>query len=428
MTTIDQRILIPTTQTVVWAYISNVTNNPEWQADCQNVAFLTSKRDGPDTRWRYSTERGREYVVEITAWYNGLGYEYIFIDGPPYRNNRGRIRLQEIAEGTIVQWTFSYEMGGMLAGIRGSRRHLENDMANSLKSLYRKIKQFAADGNVETKALMRDAPDVEARKNYRPRHPVSVKPNDSPQPPTPKELPVTFAEPPIFEGDGQPITRIELEEPPVSVEDTRPRPIVTGFERPAADVPAANETDFEPDFLDDAALSEPAADVFDTQPRPGIPAEPEAVHPEIEPEFVVEDSFSASPESLTDSEEFGTVPDSLEAFKPPVEPTKATAEHVVLEDQPTVPTVSQPIASETENATVVSEALRDADTPSASIWDVFGVPRPSTAFESTTIGPAIEEPVPAAAEPEAPVVEEADPRYGFRIRLRRKLTRLRRPM
>ncbi|HLU12062.1 MAG TPA: SRPBCC family protein, partial [Oceanobacillus sp.] len=116
MTTIDQRVLVPVAQSIVWDYIRNINNNPSWQTDCRSISFLSSKHEGPGTRWRYTTTKGRENVVEITAWYNGLGYEYVFVDGPRFRNNRGRIRLQEIAEGTIVQWTFSFEGGGVFSG------------------------------------------------------------------------------------------------------------------------------------------------------------------------------------------------------------------------------------------------------------------------------------------------------------------------
>jgi uncharacterized protein YndB with AHSA1/START domain len=120
MTTLDQRILIPVDPQAVWDRISNLAANPGWQTDCRSVSFLTSLRNGAGTRWRYASAGGHEYVVEITAWYDKLGYEYRFVAGAPFQENRGRIRLQEIPEGTVVQWTFSYERGGMLGGIRDS--------------------------------------------------------------------------------------------------------------------------------------------------------------------------------------------------------------------------------------------------------------------------------------------------------------------
>ena len=93
----------------------------------------------------------------------------------PFRENKGRIRLQEIPEGTIVQWTFTYELGGVLGGMRnalGMSRQVDHTIADSLKTLWQKIKQSgAALAPHEAKSLMRDAPDVEARSAYQPRHP-----------------------------------------------------------------------------------------------------------------------------------------------------------------------------------------------------------------------------------------------------------------
>src|SRR5687768_12356722 len=117
MNTIDAAIHIPAPPRVVWDYISDITNNTRWQIDCRSVTFLTSKKEGPGTRWRTTSDKGNDQVVEITAWYEGLGYQYTFIDGAPFRESIARIRLQEIPEGTVVQWTLTYEAGGVLGGL-----------------------------------------------------------------------------------------------------------------------------------------------------------------------------------------------------------------------------------------------------------------------------------------------------------------------
>src|SRR5215213_728479 len=185
MTTIDHRILIPAAPDVVWNYVSDITHNPDWQVDCTDVIFLTSRREGPGLRWRYAAPGGHEMVIAITAWYNGLGYEYYFVDGTPFRENKGRIRLQEIPEGTIVQWTFTYELGGLLGGMRnslGMRRQIDQTISDSLKTLWQKIKQSTGASRVlEPKSLMRDAPDVEARSAYQPRHPSVVDVEETPE-------------------------------------------------------------------------------------------------------------------------------------------------------------------------------------------------------------------------------------------------------
>ena len=136
MNIIDHRILVPKSPELIWEYISSLDKNPTWQVECQSIALLSSRQDGAGTRWRYSNPKGHEFVIEVTAWYEGLGYEYTLVDGTSYRENKGRIRLQEIAEGTVIQWTFTYEMDGLLGGVRNAvlhKRQLENVMVDSLK-------------------------------------------------------------------------------------------------------------------------------------------------------------------------------------------------------------------------------------------------------------------------------------------------------
>lgn len=436
MTTIDQRILIPAPQTVVWAYISDVSNNPAWQEECKSVAFLTSKREGPGTRWRYGTDKGREYVVEITAWYNGLGYEYIFVDGPGYKNNRGRIRLQEIAEGTIVQWTFSYEMGGgVLSGVRSKRRQIENTMAASLKTLYRKVKQFTAENPIDPKSLMRDAPDVEARSQYRPRHSAPTKPSSDSEKLQPVVVPSdsAYTEPPITEGDGEPIEHIYIDEPPIQQDDTRPRPVVTGFERPPQEVELVRDEAAEPDFLSDSALSEPEVDVFDTQTRAAVTAVEESSYsPPADQASIYDFDFDSEllrdHEVLNVTEEDEPSPAAVlsgqDSFEEniPEDVVAVSAEHKpeeipqIFEAEPDV-SIESPVIDEAPVLPVATEAVV-AEKPTASIWEIFGVPRPTADYQSAVDTPA--------AEPDPS--PETKPRQGYRIRLRRKLVRLHRPI
>src|SRR5687768_10262320 len=105
MNVIDHRILVPASPDRVWQYISDINRNPSWMVDCRSVSFLTTMHAGPGTRWRITDAKGKDRVAEITVWYDRLGYEYKFVDGVPFSQNKGQIRLQEIAEGTVVQWT-----------------------------------------------------------------------------------------------------------------------------------------------------------------------------------------------------------------------------------------------------------------------------------------------------------------------------------
>lgn len=403
MTTIDHRILIPAPQTIVWAYISDLNNNPAWQQECKDISYLTSRREGPGTRWRYTTDKRREYVVEITAWYNGLGYEYIYVDGPGYKENRGRIRLQEIAEGTIVQWTFTYEIGGMFAGMRNHKRQIESTMAASLKSLYRAIKQLSSDTKADPKSLMRDAPDVEARSQYRPRHPSQApKLQDEDDGQFRPEHPAAiFDEPPVAEGDAQSLASFDFDEPELDIEDTRPRAPIT--ERATAEA-APDESQREPEYFIDESRFAPPREAEDTLPGVLSAAEPEATLSPVMPEA-----------------------DSLETSEPaPVEPEPVESE--MGSETPPAADEEQPAAeSAGSGLPVVEPILLPTASPEhsgESIWEIFGVPRPSETQEAAR-APRPDQTADTTPEPVSQPPVKAG--QGLRILVRRKLVRLRRP-
>ncbi|MCC6801508.1 MAG: SRPBCC family protein [Anaerolineae bacterium] len=463
MTTIDHRILIPAPPDVVWDYISDITHNPDWQTDCSEVIFLTSRREGPGVRWRYSKPDGHECVIAVSAWYNGLGYEYYFVDGMPFRDNKGRIRLQEIPEGTIVQWTFTYELGGLLGGVRnalGVSRDVDHLIADSLKTLWQKIKQST--GTVsrvyEAKSLMRDAPDVEARSNYRPRHPSAAEGNDETAPQQ-REF---VLEPPIHEDDGQPISIIA--EPPIVEDDTRPRIAVT---EPAEAAPVFVDMDSEPGFLnlvsEDLSRFEPPRSPSDTQPKhapepvvtpePITPA-PVALEPEPEPAlrkgeeteplgFTPPESLPGYLPSLFDEREEQTAPafraadETQPEFAEKFAMPESAVEAAIPEPEPVTP-APEPVL-ETPKPEVPPALRRDPEpypepssskATASSIWEVFGVPRPSEIEQPDEAKP---KPEPAATAPEAPAPAKTirpasgvTP-VGLRLTMRRKLAHVRRP-
>jgi hypothetical protein len=361
MTIIDQRILIPAGPEVVWEQISDIANNPKWQADCRSISFLTSVREGPGIRWRSTNAAGRESVLEITTWYDRIGYEYTYVDGAPFRESKGRFRLQEIAEGTVVQWTFTYEMGGLVGNVRNSlsvRRQIENNMIDSLKSLWRHVNQSGGSQPFhEAKSLMRSALDYEERSKYRPRHPSALTEH--------KHLPEEF-----------------IPEPPIAEDDTRPRPALA--------IPADQPVTSEPDFLqeetraphaDEAWMPKPSSEKpRDTQERKVFGAAPEFAPPPVV-------SFEAPP-AKTDTQPNQSIFE--EAPKPP--PTPADAG------------LMQPLRD-----------ISKLDTAQISIWEVFGVPRPSETQEIQPIKTeTISAPVPQvektpSPEPETKVEETALP-------------------
>lgn len=307
MNTIDQRILIPASPEIIWDYLSDVTKNPEWQQDCRQVSFLTSIHKGPGTRWRSTTSGRSEQVIEITAWYERLGYEYQIVDGVSFKENKGRIRLQDTPEGTIVQWTFHYELSGVFGGLRNTlstRRNEENKIVESLWALWRNISQQKEQMAVPytAKSLMQDAPDVEARAQYIPRHPSLVK-------------------------DKQP-SEVMIPEPPIAEDDTRPRP-----ELSTSEVTAANVT--EPDFLSDFSEEKHTTD-----------------------------------ETVTTSSVHDVLKDT--------ETWLAATEADVYQDRDDDPVVAEPLSPDLSAMPPVDPK---ADTGTISVFDLFGLPKPSETQE-----------------------------------------------
>jgi uncharacterized membrane protein len=347
MNIIDHRILIPASQDKVWHHISDVTANVNWQVDCKSVSILTTMRFGSGLRWRYTSQNGKEYVVEVTAWYDRLGYEYRIVDGVSYKSNKGIIRLQELPEGTVVQWTFTYEPAGFIGGLQNSlstKRRIEKEMIDSLRMLYRYIGKSPEVESLQTKSLMREAPDVESRARYKPRHP-SILEEKQVTPPT------------------QPSPAVE----PIMVEeDTRPNPAitVTGIK--------------EPDFLSDLPVSPSTAD-------------------------------------------------TEERFKPPAtEPIKTpppfNVEKPALE---AAPTFELPQIKDTS----------EVDTSKISVFEIFGLPKPSETQEIKAISPGLLEESVETSVNTSPLVLNVSPapaaiyrqRMGRRILMRHTSIRLRRP-
>jgi hypothetical protein len=454
MTTIDHRILIPAAPDVVWNYVSDITHNPDWQVDCTDVIFLTSRREGPGMRWRYAAPGGHEMVVAVTAWYNGLGYEYYFVDGVPFRENKGRIRLQEIPEGTIVQWTFTYDLGGVLGGVRdsfGLKRQIDRTIADSLKTLWQKIKESGGSSRtLEPKSLMREAPDVEARSAYQPRHPsvVDMEASDADKPLrlSPSRL---KAEPPIEDEDARSFPVIE--EPPVVEDDTRPRSPFAPPEEPVRPVTAQSEPDFldavadedlvrfepprrpaappteaaapvaeaEPDFLDgideveaeiDLARFEPPRDPSDTQPRRATLPEPSPEPQESPAEYT--EAFVEFRSTTEETEPLPAQPETTFEQAPEADDPAESSEQVTLpsaaaeldEDTQLEWDGEATIQLEDLNLTAATPAEPETQTsetatthsPAASIWEIFGVQRPSETQEIQQL-----EVEPRATEPEA---------------------------
>ena len=225
MNVIDLEILIPASPEFIWRFLGDPAALPQWQADVTSISFLSTQREGRGTRWRAYSDNNNDIVVEVSAWYDTLGYEYGLMDGTGFADNKGRIRLQEVPEGTIVRWTFQYELGGVLGGLRNAmrlKRSTTNQLQTSLRNLHQLILQESGGITThEAKASVREAPDVSERLTYQPRHPSAFHdPALDEQAEGDTELatdkqPVSY----VFDFDSDPI-------PTLTDTDTKPNPVV----------------------------------------------------------------------------------------------------------------------------------------------------------------------------------------------------------
>ncbi|MCS6834755.1 MAG: SRPBCC family protein [Anaerolineae bacterium] len=370
-TVIDHAIQMPATPSFIWQRIGNLENNVDWQINCKAIAYLTGTRRGVGTRWRSSALDGRDTVLEITAWYENMGYEYKVIDGGPFTHGRGRLRLQEIAEGTIVQWTFTYEASGLMGSLRNSlslRRQIDSLIVESLRKLYRLVKEQGGKIDMESvRSLMRDAPAYEQRQGYKPRYPSALDADN-------KVKSVI---------DRSPSSAHHLPVHEVEDDDTRPNPIVHASESVSREIASDTTENFselligtEPSFLS------------------AVPA-----------------ISSSGPERREDLE------------KPSYSPLSASSP----QSKPHLPPSSDSKPSGNQPPRIESPIAVALETREVSVFDLFGVPRPSKTQEMRAVSAEVR----AVSPPEstqAPIAQSSHaPRSGYRLRARRQFPRLRTP-
>lgn len=464
MNTIDQRILIPANPDVIWNVISNINDNPKWQVNCQNVSFLTTNHTGQGMRYRATNPKGGEYVTEITAWYENVGYAYKIIDGISTRSNSGRFRLQEITEGTIVQWVFEYEPSGLLGGIKNSlstKRTFEQQIIKSLENLWRVIHELQAGKPYVSRTAMREAPDVESRAQYKARH--DSKRYEEQESVTPYQSVSDI---------------LQAEEPPFKQDDTRPHPAEPT--PPSAIAPVSGNDIFsrkstltkaEPDFLKSLDETGETADHSIFQP----PAKTEATPVNDEPQTKIEDQ---APDEATQTSESVAEIESLFSFEEPKPESQPASIEAFLtapilekadepiQESPITPEPITPIESETPQAIIQEEAIEelakatvhpeatetpsepvvnDGDTSQMSIFEIFGLPKPSETQQMRAVILEEQEPssatTPATLESVSPSkitftdqpsitpsssLTQFDEALGLRVRLRRKNSKVRR--
>ena len=478
MTTIDQRILIPASPETIWQYISDIEQNPSWQTDTSSISFLSSRRSGPGVRWRSSTANRREYVLETTAWYDGLGYEYMFVDGADFREAKGRIRLQEIPEGTVVQWTLTYELGGIAGGLRnalGLKRSQEKLMVESLRTLWRVVNENRdRNEDYRSKSLMRDALDYEARAQYKARHASSVDELEQED----RDEHAIFK--PATREPAEPTLVAAIPEPPVEDDDTRPSIAIKkdDDEHPSQTEVPEVQAELEAEPTEDAGVEAPTLETEPpvNQSEDAVPIEP--LHDvdmpvEMPPVEMKEAAEPAKPEespppvAMDENERFKPPPvpimdeppatpeveaqdaptrklDAVETASEIAQADQEEAEAPTAEEEPPIPVVeetspaneeekppAEPVTAEAapeepaeEEAKKSTQESAKLDTDQVSIWEIFNVPRPSETQEIAAV--KIEESLPEIEQ--APV----EPRIslpglvGLRVKMRRKKVKLRR--
>ncbi|MEP7284258.1 MAG: SRPBCC family protein [Chloroflexota bacterium] len=397
MSLIDQRILIEAPLEAIWPYVAAPALITKWNRIYKQIQVLSTKSTGVNTRRRCTGENGKSVVEEITAWLENIGYEYHVVDGP-YQTYRGRFRLQAIPEGTIVNWTIEYKLRGPMSGVRNLisfRRQQEDLMADSLRALRRLVEAtgIRLDPSEHARFALQAAPSVEAR----------------------------FSRTQSGDQVGQTGSM-----KPVSVTDNDIPDLIAD----QADVIDATG-DFVPSFAaePEATTHMPAiAALDDTKPRP-----PQGLTDSQEIQQGNGLRQSTPDKSKVDDASAFTVPISLVAPPRPPEPDTQTLEFVTHPAPPEAPyTLPERIPTSPMPAIQDSDLVKDKrgtgnvnvevnkekialdkggkhDTKDMSIWDVFGMERPSdrTQIELESLLASIQRR--AEESPDAPEAQSTQP-------------------
>ncbi len=459
MTLIDHRVLVSAPPEIVWELLSDLTALPKWHVNCTQASILTSHRTGTGTRRRITRQKGPSIVEEILSWYSNLGYEYTIVDGMPFSSNRGRVRLQPIPEGTIVQWTLEYQHAGFMSGLRdrlATRRQLNKEIQSSLKRLKKLVESTGIRMDAETRerVSLRPAPTASERAALS----ESLARTQVSEPVRPAEQIVEH--PPItslmetLPTDQAKRLRDSLRKPskeaPAEVnQGTTPLPSQSPPTRPAlpafdTDVFAAPETP--PDFLDEAREAA-AAKLDGIQAEIAMPEEnaskltemdksPDWAEPDLEvtgePEDAAEGLSDAPVSMHSEPDEGATTTVEMPAGEPSqIQEAPDAAPVSVQEDEHTpalpLPQEAPPAKIETEQPVVGKSLLEreELQPVGPSIWEVFGMQAPSA--EQTEPESATEAPsegataIPSSKRSGTGLRLQARPLSGKRSGLRRRL-------
>ena len=338
-TLIDQRILAPAPTHVVWAVLADSAQLPGWRIDCAEVQMLTPRQFGVGTQRECFPPRGKSFVEEITAWYEGLGYEYTQLDNRSYSEWLARIRLQAVPDGTIVQWTISYAPAGLMGRVSNEisgKARVEEDCANSLRQLRRLIMNmgYEVDTDARRRQTLQPVPSVVRSSTQ----PIVVPAEDS-------------------AADTRPRKPEGLEEAINSEADYAPQEPEAHYSEPEPDSESG------PHFNEPEPYTEPYPDLYDE--------EPEMHHGEHEPHY---DSASTLPPGM---------PESLKVTPPQGTPKVDLSrmryvDEMEDEDDQELPPEDNFNGNDTQ---ILRPGLPpptgERDTGQVSIWEAFGIKAPS---------------------------------------------------
>jgi ligand-binding SRPBCC domain-containing protein len=420
VTLIDQRILINAPAEGVWQFLADPDKLTQWHAGYTNVSILTTQSIGVGTRRRCSLSTGKDVIEEITAWVDGLGYEYVVVDGGPYRSYQGRIRLQASPDGTSVQWTIAYQPKGLLGTIRdylGGKRETAAMMAASLRQLRRAVDslglQFDEDyrARVGIQARLTANERAQYQRRYPPPPEVEAALSANAVPPAATEVVPATAEPSFVAdlteddvdeshtADTQPTPPPGLREaiaaqeaeppaaapppptaPPEHAQFMRPAPAEAATEPPP---PAPEPVALPPELIapPPEVIAEPPPPDPKPAQEPKRPTPPRGI-PAVPPPEVIAEPPPPAPEVVAESKR-PTPPRGIPAVPPPAVITEPPPPAPDVVEESRRPTPPRGISRDELKATELSPKpslppqTPVTDTGELSIWEVFGLKRPS---------------------------------------------------
>lgn len=395
MTLIDQRILIDAPSETVWQYIIDPEHIARWHAHYTAISLLSTNPMGVGVRRRCTLTGGKDVIEEITSWVNGIGYEYVYLDGGPYRSLRGRYRLQPQPDGISVQWTITYEPRGLIGRLRDllrGRQQMTQMVSASLRQLRREIDQLGVRMDAEERARfgIHERLDAEQRAQYQRRH----------TPSTGLEHPVVVDQPP---GEAAPEQEAPTADRPTPVESTPAEPAPASTEAaPPVETPVQPKPEPTPPTTDEApAVTPPEAE----SPRS------ETAASEPVPEPVVDE-----PPAPSEQAEPPVAADEPDAPTPTDDIRRTAGEFAPV--SPDTPAPDTSATSEPEAAAVETPAEAPAAPPDDEQPDEAAPPdktepplhaRPTPPHGTPAVQPSEPEPEPAAPEIAPPPPEQLAP-------------------